>query len=125
MTQYICNACDWTGRQCVCPNCGALTVQRIETTVDQTMGFFDRSEYITMNLSFAKAMLSARDRGEEHFTIGPKIDHTPLVGAYFDKPLRHSPMSSGAKACLNMTLDTSRPAALTAVALGPQRNRHR
>jgi hypothetical protein len=93
--------------------------------IDQTIGFFDRSECITMNLNFARAMLSARERGEEHFTIGPKIDHTPLVGAYFDKQLRHSPMSSSANACLNMTLDTSRPMALTAVSLGPNGNRHR
>jgi len=68
-----------------------------------------------MNLNFAKAMLSARDRGEESFTIGPRVDHTPLVGAYFDRELRHSPMSSGAAACLNMTLDTSRPAAMPSV----------
>jgi|HubBroStandDraft_4_1064222.scaffolds.fasta_scaffold00045_42 hypothetical protein len=86
-----------------------------EQTTDSTLGFFDRQECITMNLKFAKAMLSARQRGEESFTIGAKIDHTPLVGAYFDKQLRHSPMSSGAAACLNMTLDTSRPAAMPSV----------
>jgi hypothetical protein len=68
-----------------------------------------------MNLKFAQAMLSARQRGEESFTIGPKIDRTPLVGAYIDRQLRHSPMSSSANACLNMTLDTSRPAAMPAV----------
>ena len=78
-----------------------------------------------MNLNFAKAMLSARDRGEESFTIGPRVDHTPLVGTHFDRQLQHSPMSSSANACLNMTLDTSRPQALTAVSLGPNGNRHR
>ena len=87
--------------------------------IESTIGFFTRKECIAMNIDFAHAMLSARQRGEEHFTIGPKIDHTPLVGAYFDKPIRHSPMSSSAGACMNMTLDTSRPAALTAVTLGP------
>jgi site-specific DNA-methyltransferase (adenine-specific) len=60
--------------------------------IDSSLGFFDRKECIWMNLKFAKAMLAARERGEEHFTIGPKIDHTPLVGAYFDRQLRHSPM---------------------------------
>jgi hypothetical protein len=96
-----------------------MSIPPPDQPIDQTTGFFDRSECITMNLNFARTMLSARDRGEEHFTIGPKIDHTPLVGAYFDKPLRHSPMSSGANACLNMTLDTSRPAAMTPITLAP------
>ena len=92
-----------------------MSIPHPDQATDQTIGFFSRDECIWMNLKFAKAMLSARDRGEEHFTIGPKIDHTPLVGAYFDRQLRHSPMSSGAAACLNMTLDTSRPAALPGV----------
>ena len=86
---------------------------------DSTLGFFDRQECIRMNLNFADAMLAARRKGEEHFTIGPKIDHTPLVGAHFDRELRHSPMSSSANACLNMTLDTSRPMSLTAVTQRP------
>jgi hypothetical protein len=92
-----------------------MSVPLPDQTTDSTLGFFDRRECIEMNLNFAHAMLSARQRGEEHFTIGPIKDHTPLVGAYFDRQLRHSPMSSGAAACLNMTLDTSRPAALPGV----------
>jgi hypothetical protein len=95
------------------------------STTDQTIGFFDRRECISMNLKFAKAMLSARDRGEESFTIGPKVDHTPLVGAYVERQLQFSPMSSGAAACLNMTLDTSRPGPLTSIAPGPNGHRHR
>jgi hypothetical protein len=92
-----------------------MSIPLPDQTTDSPLGFFDRRECIQMNLNFADAMLRARSRGEEHFTIGPKVDHTPLVGAHFDRPLRHSPMSSSANACLNMTLDTSRPAALPAV----------
>jgi hypothetical protein len=93
-------------------------VQRIETTTDQTIGFFERSECIEMNLAFFRALKAAVKSGGEskrNFTYGPKIDHTPLVGAYIDRQLRHSPMSSSANACLNMTLDTSRPAAMPSV----------
>ena len=97
-----------------------MNISYPEQTTDQTIGFFDRQECISMNLAFAKAMLSARDKGHEHFTIGPKVDLTPLVGKHFERELRHSPMSSSANACLNMTLDTSRPAALPVVALGPK-----
>ena len=78
-----------------------------------------------MNLAFAHAMLSARERGQESFTLGPKIDDTPLVGAHIERQLQYSPMSSSANACLNMTLDTSWPAALPVVALGPHGNRHK
>jgi hypothetical protein len=97
-----------------------MSIPPPDQTTDSTIGFYNRNECIQMNLNFADAMLTARREGKEHFTIGPKVDHTPLVGAYFDKPLRHSPMSSGANACLNMTLDTSRPMPLTAIAPGPR-----
>lgn len=102
-----------------------MNISYPETTTDQTIGFFDRRECIQMNLDFAQAMLTARRRGQERFTIGPIIDFTPLIGARFDRQLQHSPMSSSANACLNMALDTSRPAALPVVALGPNGNRHR
>lgn len=94
-------------------------------STDSTLDFFERRECIEMNLAFAKAMLSARERGQESFTIGPKVDDTPLVGAYIERQLQYSPMSSGAAACLDMTLDTSRPSALPLVALGPPGNRHK
>jgi hypothetical protein len=94
-------------------------------STDSTLGFYNRTQCIEMNLAFAHAMLAARERGQESFTIGPKVDDTPLVGAYIERQLQYSPMSSGAAACLNMTLDTSRPAALPVVALGPHGNRHR
>jgi hypothetical protein len=100
-----------------------MSIPSPDQTTDSTLGFYNRTECIAMNLAFARAMLAARDRGEEHFTIGPKVDDTPLVGAYFDKPLRHSPMSSSANACLNMTLDTSRPAPLTAITGTPRGSR--
>jgi hypothetical protein len=41
-----------------------------QTNTEQTIGFFTRKECVEMNLDFARAMLSARKRGEEHFTIG-------------------------------------------------------
>jgi hypothetical protein len=94
-------------------------------STDSTLDFFERRECIEMNLAFARAMLAARERGRESFTLGPKIDDTPLVGAYIERQLQYSPMSSSANACLNMTLDTSRPAALPVVAVGPHGNRHR
>jgi hypothetical protein len=120
MSQHICQPCDWIGRSDICSNCGARNLNRIfdPYTPQESVGFFTRDECITMNLAFFRAMKAAVQSGGEskrNFTYGPKIDHTPLVGAYFDKPLRHSPMSSGANACLNMTLDTSRPAALPSV----------
>jgi hypothetical protein len=93
-----------------------------DNPIDQTIGFFDRQECISMNLAFFKAMKAAVQSGGElksNFTYGPRVDHTPLVGAYIDRQLRHSPMSSSANACLNMTLDTSRPAPMTSVTLGP------
>jgi hypothetical protein len=89
---------------------------------DQTIGFFDRQECISMNLAFFRAMKAAVESGGEskrNFTYGPKVDDTPLVGAYIDRQLRHSPMSSSANACLNMTLDTSRPMPLTSVTQRP------
>jgi hypothetical protein len=92
-----------------------MNISYLDQLIDSSLGFFDRRECIHMNLKFAKAMLSARERGEEHFTIGPKTDDTPLIGTHFDRELRHSPMSSSANACLNMTLDTSRPAAMPSV----------
>jgi hypothetical protein len=95
-----------------------MSIPLPDQQIDLSLGFFDRKECIAMNLAFFKAMKSAVQNGGEskrNFTYGARVDHTPLVGAYFDKPLRHSPMSSGANACLNMTLDTSRPAALPAV----------
>lgn len=99
-----------------------MSIPPPDQTTDSTIGFYNRNECIAMNLAFFKAVKAAVQSGGElkrNFTYGPKVDHTPLVGTYFDRPLRHSPMSSQASACLNMTLDTSRPAALTAVTLGP------
>ena len=105
-----------------------MSIPLPDQPIDQTIGFFDRQECISMNLAFFKAMKAAVESGGEskrNFTYGPKVDHTPLVGAYFDKPLRHSPMSSGASACFNMTLDTSRPAQMTPIHPGPGGLRHR
>ena len=45
-----------------------------------------------MNLAFFKAMKAAVQSGGEskrNFTYGPRVDHTPLVGAHFDRQLQH------------------------------------
>src|ERR1700721_2861541 len=84
-------------------------------STDSTLGFFERRECIEMNLAFAKAMLSARERGQESFTIGPKVDDTPLVGAYFPAQPTQSFMSSSAATCVNAALGWQTPGAMTAV----------
>jgi hypothetical protein len=88
-------------------------------STDSTLGFFERRECIEMNLAFAHAMLAARERGQESFTLGPKIDDTPLVGAYFPPQPTQSFMSSSAATCVNAALGWQTPDAMTAV---PRKN---
>lgn len=69
------------------------------TATDSTLGFFDRRECVEMNLAFAHAMLSARERGEEQFTIGAKIDNTVILPTHFPKQPTQSLISSSAATC--------------------------
>jgi hypothetical protein len=62
-----------------------------------------------MNLSFAHAMLAARDRGEERFTLGPVVDHSPIYPQHFPREPQRSLMSSSASACLNAAWGDSAP----------------
>ena len=54
-----------------------------------------------MNLAFAAAMLKARDTGKERFTLGPKVDDTPMVPAVIPRPDSVSRMGSAAALCAN------------------------
>ena len=70
---------------------------------DSTIGFFERRDYILMNLNFANAMLAARARGQEHFTIGPIVDNSVLFPAHLDKPQLYSGIGSAAALCAEET----------------------
>lgn len=54
-----------------------------------------------MNLAFAQAMLDARRKGLEDFTIGPVIDLSPLVATHFSPIQYHSGMGSSAQVCID------------------------
>ena len=56
-----------------------------------------------MNLNFANAMLAARARGEEHFTIGAVVNHTVLFPKYIEKPQLYSCIGSAAALCAEET----------------------
>ena len=56
-----------------------------------------------MNIEFALAMLQARKRGEEHFTIGPIVDHTVLFPTHYEKAPIYSGMGSAAALCAEET----------------------
>ncbi len=78
-------------------------------TTDSTLGFFERREYIEMNLKFAHAMLSARNRGEEHFTIGPIKNNSVLFPTKFPIQPTQSLISSSAATCVNAALGWQTP----------------
>lgn len=67
--------------------------------IDVSVGYFDRKQCIEMNLEFAHAMLQARARGEEHFTIGPIVDNTVLFPAHFQRETIYSGIGSSAAMC--------------------------
>jgi hypothetical protein len=83
---------------------------------DSSLGFFTRGQCVQMNLDFAHAMLSARKRGQEQFSIGAIVDNTPLVGTHFPTQPTQSLMSSSAATCVNAALGWEMPSAMTPVA---------
>jgi hypothetical protein len=72
-----------------------------------------------MNLDFARAMLSARKRGEEHFTIGPVINDTVLFPTKFPIQPTQSLMSSSAATCTDAALGWSTPDTMIAISPVP------
>ena len=68
----------------------------------ETKPLYSREQVVEMNLAFARAMILARKRKLERFVIGVFVDNTPMVPAYFDKPLRRSPMQSSAAYCADI-----------------------
>ena len=62
--------------------------------------YFSYDDCMSMNVSFAKAMLKARTRGLEKFTLGPMppptTDFNPV---YIDRPPHRSGMGSCAADC--------------------------
>lgn len=70
---------------------------------DGSVGYFTRNQCILMNLNFANAMLAARKRGEEQFTIGAVVNDSVLFPAHIDKPQLHSGIGSAAALCAEET----------------------
>ena len=61
---------------------------------------YTRDQVVDMNVQFAQAMLSARKKGLEHFTIGVIVDDTPFSPQTLQgPPPRHSYMQSSAALC--------------------------
>lgn len=81
-------------------------------STDSTLGFFDRRECVEMNLAFAQAMLSARERGQEQFTIGPKIDNTAILPTHYPAQPTQSLMSSSSATCLDCAMGGEMPGRL-------------
>ncbi len=63
--------------------------------------FFSPTQYVSMNMKFAHAMLDARKAGLEHFVIGMKKDETPFLPTHFDRDIIHSGMGSSAQSCID------------------------
>ena len=45
---------------------------------DASQGYYTYGDCVLMNMKFARAMLAARKRGEEKFTIGAFVDTSPV-----------------------------------------------
>lgn len=67
------------------------------------VGFWDRRQYIEMNINFANALLAARKKGEEHFTIGAIVDHSALFPKRFTRETIWSGIGSAAQMCAEET----------------------
>ena len=73
---------------------------RQRATIRRTADYFFTWEQAqSMNINFARAMIGARARGEEHFVIGVLIDHRPMHLTHFERVPTLSFMSSSAGAC--------------------------
>jgi hypothetical protein len=84
-------------------------------TTDLSLGFFDRRECIEMNLSFAKALIAARKRGDEsekNVSYGPRPDHTVIYPTHFPRNPTQSLMSSSGATCLDCAMGGEMPGRL-------------
>lgn len=62
-------------------------------------GYWTRADIVAMNLAFADAMLAARKRGLEHFSLGPVVDDSAFFPQHFEVAPRLSYISSSAALC--------------------------
>lgn len=60
---------------------------------------FTRKELIKQNMAFSLAMLKARNRGLEHFTVGTVVDDSAFFPVRYHPDPRFSSVSSSAGMC--------------------------
>ena len=71
----------------------------IDSELVGALPYFSYEEVRKMNVRFAEAMLDARKRGLETFTIGAVKDYTPMVPTYFPRIEYVSSCGSSAASC--------------------------